>query len=158
MGNFFSHLVSLKRPDVVVEFGSAFGVSGMYWLAGLESQGQGELVAFEPNGIWARIAGESFSRVSARYRLIVGTFEDEAERVLGNTRIDIAFIDAVHTSEFVLPQFERVLSMAARHAVIVLDDINFSKDMKEAWLCLAKDDRVRASVSVSERVGVIELL
>lgn len=45
---FFAWLATTRRATTVVEFGSAFGVSGMYWLAGLKPTG-GFLYAFEPN-------------------------------------------------------------------------------------------------------------
>jgi hypothetical protein len=34
MGILFASLVMARKPERVVEIGSAFGVSGMYWLAG----------------------------------------------------------------------------------------------------------------------------
>jgi hypothetical protein len=35
-GRFMSWLAATRNPEFVVEFGTAFGVSGMYWLAGLQ--------------------------------------------------------------------------------------------------------------------------
>ena len=101
MGRFFSWLVTNRRPSVIVEFGTAFGVSGMYWLFGLESNGGGTLLTFEPNDVWARIAEANLVAIGRRFELTVGTFEENIDRNLSpGERIDIAFIDAIHTSEF----------------------------------------------------------
>src|SRR5262249_55564570 len=48
MGELFTQLVTARRPRTIVEFGTAFGVSGMYFLAGLQINGGGELLTFEP--------------------------------------------------------------------------------------------------------------
>lgn len=157
-GRFFYHLVCVKKPVTIVEFGTAFGVSGMYWLAGVEQNNTGELLTFEPNSIWAEIAQKNLSSIGTRFRLVVGTFEDYIDHSLKeNQKIDLAFIDAIHTSEFVFHQFDLVVARSSPNAIIVLDDINFSEDMTSAWETLANDDRVKASLAVSKRVGVIEL-
>ena len=83
----------------MVEFGTAFGVSGMYWLSGLESNNFGELLTFDPNEVWAEIARKNLSGISNRFQLVNGTFEDNIDAYLGSDRqIDMAFIDVIHTS------------------------------------------------------------
>lgn len=157
VGDFYAHLVQKRKPSVVVEFGTAFGVSGMYWLSGLESNQFGELLTFDPNQVWAEIARKNLSAISDRFKLVDGTFEDNIDADLGSDRqINMAFIDAIHTSEFVFSQFEIVVSKLAPNGIVLLDDIYFSEDMKSAWKTIAVDDRVRASAAI-ERVGIVEL-
>jgi predicted O-methyltransferase YrrM len=93
------------KPEIVVEFGAAFGVSGMHWLSGLRANAGGRLFTFEPNEVWAELARVNLERIHHPFELTVGTFEDNIA-VLGDQLIDLAFIDAIHTSEFVLPQFD----------------------------------------------------
>lgn len=131
IGNFFTWLVVKRQPKVVLEFGTAFGVSGMFWLAGLESNDQGLLLTFEPNEIWAKIAENNLSMISKRYQLTKGTFEDNVDLVLQSSAIDLAFIDAIHTSDFVFKQFELVANCCSPGCLILLDDIDFSPDMRE---------------------------
>ncbi|WP_431239116.1 O-methyltransferase [Mycolicibacterium aichiense] len=108
MGLAYSQLIEQIRPAVVVEFGTAFGMSGMYWLAGLELNGSGHLYTFDPNQVWADLARENLSAISDRFTLTIGTFEDNVGILPGP--IDFAFIDAIHTSDFVKPQFDIVAS------------------------------------------------
>ena len=70
--------------------------------------------------------------------------------------IDIAFVDAIHTSEFVTPQVELLITLLAPGGLIVLDDISFSDDMCQCWNRWAHDPRVAASVAVGNRVGILE--
>ena len=157
VGRFYVWLVQQRRPAVIVEFGTAFGVSGMYWLAGLNAIRQGHLYTFEPNAVWADIAAKNLRRVSARFTLTQGTFEDRAGVLdADGAKIDIAFIDAIHTSAFVLPQMELVLRHAAPGALLVFDDIHFSSDMTACWRRIAEDPRFCAAFEVNH-VGVVEL-
>lgn len=157
MGALYTFLVRQRRPEVVVEFGTAFGVSGMYFLGGLEANRHGRLLTFEPNSVWAGIAEKNLRQIGGRFRLTVGTFEAHIDEVLPpEQRIDMAFIDAIHTRSFVLPQLELVLRHAAPGALVILDDIDFSEDMRDCWLEVAQDRRFRASVALGERVGIVE--
>jgi predicted O-methyltransferase YrrM len=158
MGNLFTYLVRQRRPSIVVEFGTAFGVSGMYFLAGLESNRKGKLLTFEPNRAWATIARRNLAQLSDRFELVVGTFEQNVGSLMPSGQgIDMALIDAVHTSEFVVPQLEIVISKSNSRALIILDDIDFSKDMSECWEVVATDRRFSASASIGKRVGIVEL-
>jgi predicted O-methyltransferase YrrM len=158
LGDVYSAIVRARRPSTIVEFGTAFGVSGMYFLAGLEQNEHGSLFTFEPNELWAKIARENLSAIGSRYQLSVGTFEDHvAARLADCQRIDLAFIDAIHTPAFVLPQLELVLARCRAHALVILDDIHFSSEMRACWDQLAIDARFRASLALGERVGLLEL-
>lgn len=160
LGNLFTWLVTQRNPVVVVEFGTAFGVSGMYWLAGLEANGIGELLTFEPNEAWARIAEKNLSAISNRFELTIGTFEANIENSLRNERrIDLAFIDAIHTSEFLMPQFKLVADRLAPNGIVIFDDIDFSQDMRSCWGRIRLDNRIAASAEVDAEgrgVGIVE--
>jgi len=158
MGNLFTWIVIRRRPSVVAEFGTAFGISGMYWLSGLEATRSGKLFTFEPNREWAVIARENLRSISTRFELIEGTFEDNVHAVLGDgPSIDIAFIDAIHKSAFVLRQFELVVQRLKPGGLVLFDDVDFSEDMSDCWRRLAQDGRVLASVAVAGRVGIVEM-
>jgi predicted O-methyltransferase YrrM len=158
MGCLFTWLVLRRKPSVVVEFGTAFGTSGMYWLSGLETTRSGKLFTFEPNREWAAIARENLRAISTRFDLTEGTFEDNVEGKLGDgPSIDIAFIDAIHTSAFVLPQFKLVLQHLKPGGLVLFDDVDFSDDMADCWRQVAQDDRVHASVMVESHVGVVQV-
>lgn len=158
MGNFYAELITQRKPDIVVEFGAAFGVSGMYWLAGLEANRCGKLLSFEPNQIWADIARKNMQAISDRFMLEVGTFEENIDKHLGEgEKIDIAFIDAIHTPEFVVPQLNLVHERTAPGSIIIIDDVNFSPSMEQCWRDIAQESRFTTSAYLGKRVGILEV-
>lgn len=157
VGAFFHWLTLMRRPDTIVEFGTAFGVSGMYWLSALETNRRGRLLTFEPNAAWAAIAAQNLAAIGSRFNLTVGTFEDTIESALGDGRIDIAFVDAIHTSDFVLRQFALLQPRMSAGGLVLIDDINFSADMAAAWTAIARDPAIHASATLGRRLGIVEL-
>lgn len=158
MGNFYASLVVRKKPRVVVEFGTAFGISGMYWLAGIEANGQGTLLTFEPNAVWAQIARENLMQISSRFTLVNGTFEANiAPNLPSGSTIDIAFVDAIHTREFVVPQLNLVVQRSGPGTIILVDDIEYTADMKRCWEEIAADSRFVSAATLGSRVGLLEL-
>ena len=156
MGCFFTWLVERREPALLVEFGTAFGVSAMYWAAGLDRNGHGRLLTFEPNETWHSIAKQHLELFSARVVPVAGTFEANIDAHRNGQTIDIAFVDAIHTSEFVDAQVRLVMDRLSPGGLIVLDDINFSEDMRACWNRWAEDPHVVASLALSERVGLLE--
>ena len=158
VGDLFAWLAAERRPLVIVEFGAAFGVSGMYWLAGLEAVGIGHLYSFEINPLWARLANENMAAISSRFTLTVGTFEEFVDPVLEGKPIDIAFVDGIHTMEFIVRQFEVLLARASKGAILLFDDIDFPTGrMREGWNAIWQRREVAAACEVNGRIGIVEL-
>lgn len=156
-GNFFSWLAEVRRPDRIVEFGTAFGVSGMYWLSGLEKAGTGHLMTYEPNSDWASFAEQNLLKISNRFTLTHGTFEDNAAATLEPQSVDIGFIDAIHTDEFVTQQWAILKPFMKPGGLVLFDDINFSPSMQACWKKMARMPEAVASAAVVGRVGIVEL-
>jgi predicted O-methyltransferase YrrM len=157
MGDVFAWLAETRRPRAIVEFGAAFGFSGMYWLSGLQSAGSGHLYSFEINPIWAEIAKSNLSAIGPRFTLTVGSFEDNVDRVLPQP-IDIAFVDGIHTYEWVTEQYSILKRKVAPGAILLFDDIDFATGrMRECWEDIAADKDVIAACELNDHVGVIEL-
>ncbi|HCP82576.1 MAG TPA: class I SAM-dependent methyltransferase [Octadecabacter sp.] len=154
-GGFFSWLVQQRKPETVVEFGTAFGVSGMYWLHGIEAVGHGHLMTYEPNTDWAGFASENLASMSDRFTLTNGTFEENAARTLKEGTVGIAFIDAIHTSEFVNAQYKILRPYLAENAIVLFDDIHFSDEMRACWEDdIVKRPEIKASAQLGTRVGI----
>jgi predicted O-methyltransferase YrrM len=158
MGCFYTDLVCNKKPSIIVEFGTAFGISGMYFLSGLEKNGSGHMFTYEPNEIWAGFARHNLNEIGSRFKSTIGTFEENIDKdLVDNKKIDLAFIDAIHTSKFVFSQLDIIIQHSRSGTIIILDDINFSSDMQSCWETLSKDDRFIASAYVGNRVGIVEM-
>ncbi len=157
IGRLFASVTIEREPGLVVEVGTGFGVSGMYWLAGLELNGSGQLLTFEANPDWAEIARSNLASIGSRFQVVEGAFEDRVEALAASdAAISICFIDAIHTAATVRRQLQIVLSHAAAGALIFLDDIDFSSDMSACWDALKSDEQYCAAAEIG-RVGLIEL-
>ena len=154
VGRFYSWLASQRREDAIVEFGTAFGVSGMYWLSGMSA---GQLYTFEPNANWAASAEENLRSISYRFTLTVDTFETVGPTLLAPQSVGIAFVDAIHTSEFVFRQYDILKPLMKPGALALFDDIDFSPDMADCWRRIAADPSLAASATLTDRVGIVEL-
>lgn len=157
MGALYAWLVMNRKPEVIVEFGTAFGISGMFWLTGLEWAGGGKLMTYEPNEIWADIAEKNLAAISDRFTLTRGIFEELAAQTLAARSVDMAFIDAIHTSHFVYAQYDKLEPYLKRDALVLFDDIGFSPDMNQCWKDLAMRPEVTSSYELGSRVGLVEL-
>lgn len=154
MGRFYAWLADMRGDPVIVEFGTAFGVSGMYWLSGV---GQGHLHTFEPNADWATFAEPNLAVLGKAFTLTRGTFEEHGPRLLAPRSVDIGFIDAIHTGAFVDSQFAILRPLMKAGGIVLFDDINFSPDMAACWDRIAADPTLTASARLDDRVGIIEL-
>jgi predicted O-methyltransferase YrrM len=158
-GDLYAWLAERRRPATIIEFGAAFGVSGMYFAAGLEAAGSGHLYSFEINHEWADIAERNIRSVSTRVTLTRGAFEECVADVL-TAPIEIALIDAIHEYGFVMRQFAILEPRMSPGGIVLLDDIDFRKPgarMDEAWRDLAARPNVVAAVEVNRRLGIMEI-
>jgi predicted O-methyltransferase YrrM len=157
-GDLYAWLAATRRPPVIVEFGAAFGVSGMYWLSGLEAVGAGHLYSFEINPAWAALANRNMVKTSSRFTLTVGAFEEHVDRVLEGRAIDVALVDGIHTKEFIVRQFEVLLGRTSRGAILLFDDIDFpTGQMGEGWDEIWRRTEVIAACEVNGHTGIVEL-
>jgi predicted O-methyltransferase YrrM len=159
LGDLYAWLVAQRRPDVVVEFGSAFGVSGMYFVSGMESVGCGHLYSFEINSDWADIAEVNIRSVAHRCTLTRGSVEELLESVVPSA-IDMALVDAIHTCDAIRRQYALLKPRMAAGALLLFDDIDFPKAgsrMREGWLEIAAAPEVVAAVEINGRLGIVEL-
>lgn len=146
-----------RRPRLIVEVGTGFGVSGMYLLAALEAIGGGRLVTFEPNQALVDIARGNLASIGTRFEVVGTTLEDGLAALdARGERLDIAFVDGIHTSAVVLNQVEMLTLRSSPGALIFLDDIDFSADMRSCWTTLAGNGRYGAAIDLG-RVGVLEI-
>ncbi|WP_081289897.1 O-methyltransferase [Mycobacterium colombiense] len=151
-GDLYAYLVDWHDPRIVVEFGSAFGVSGMYLSSALR---QGWMYSFEINPSWADIAERNIKSVTDRYTLTRGAFEDHVGDIPES--IDLALVDGIHTHDFVTRQWQILQPRMAPGALVLFDDIDFNRGMGEAWRDICADPHVVGAVEVSKRLGLVEL-
>lgn len=81
--------------------------------------------------------------------VVVGRCEDSLGGVVDAIKpVDHAFLDSRHDEEATLKYFDEIRSGLSKHAALVFDDINWSKDMASAWKRIIGDETVKISVNL----------
>jgi len=143
-------LVRAARPMKVLEFGSAFGVSGMTIGAALEANQHGELVTFELSPVRSRIAGETIAQVTKRATAVCASYMDQLELL---SDADLLFFDGFKDEDACRKVLAAALDQMKAPAVVVVDDVSSWPEVTAAWGDAADDHRFTAAGSQGD-VGV----
>lgn len=152
---FLYRLVRALRPSLVVEFGSALGVSGSYVACALRANGSGRFVTVEGSPSRHAVAAASIESVAPGVTTARCGYFDEHLDVLDGA--ELFFNDGNHHEEPVLAYAEAALARMARPGVLVLDDaLGYSTGMTAAWNRLRRDRRFAASATAGP-MGLLAL-
>jgi predicted O-methyltransferase YrrM len=151
-------LVSELTPRSCVELGTGFGVSAAFIAAALELNGEGALTTFEGAEEWAAIAREGAGELDlARLAVRVGPLSETLPAALPDLApVDFAFVDAEHTKESTLRYFDQLLPHLSAQAVLLFDDIDFDREMWDAWEEIREHPRVHAWAALG-RMGIVRV-
>ncbi|CAN5384739.1 hypothetical protein BH11BAC2_BH11BAC2_02270 [soil metagenome] len=140
-------LVKYLHPEYLLELGTSAGISALYQAA---ANPQGKLITLEGCENTAALAQYSFNKFpDLSIELIQGSFDETLKPALEMLpRLDYLFIDGNHRLEPTLNYFNECLSKMHDHSVIIIDDINWSKEMREAWTQIKAHPRVTISIDL----------
>jgi predicted O-methyltransferase YrrM len=148
-------LVREFRPSVCLELGTALGISAAYQAAACELNHHGRIVTLEGAESLVSLARENFQRLGIeRVDIVLGRFQDSLQDVLDeNAPIDFVFIDGHHDENATLTYFRQILPHLSDGAILIFDDISWSRGMERAWNSIQKDRTLKVSVDLFS-VGV----
>jgi predicted O-methyltransferase YrrM len=129
----FVQLIKYFNSKNVIELGTSLGVNTIY-LA--KSAKDVKISTFEGCTSIAAIACQAFHHLDCNnIDLIQGNISDTLQLHVKNTAsIDLVFFDAYHTRKSTLAYLELVAGKLSNKAVLIVDDIYWSKDMTRAWV------------------------
>lgn len=132
-GKLLNRIARFCRPSVILELGTAGGISGAYWLAG---QPQVILMTIEGDPAVAALAGRNFKRLGlSSAQIIEGNFDTVLPSILEQLHtVDLVFIDGHHTGD-ALKRYIKMINpfLNPKMGMMVLDDIYWNHDMARAW-------------------------
>jgi predicted O-methyltransferase YrrM len=148
-------LVRHLKPTSCLEIGACLGMSAAYETAALQIDGDGRLVTVEGIDSLATLAAANLETLGLTSATVVaGMFEDVWDDIApGLSPIDFAFIDGSHNPRAALLYFEAIEALMKPGAVLVFDDIHWSKGMNAAWTILQTHPHVTATVDLFD-VGI----
>jgi predicted O-methyltransferase YrrM len=113
-------IVRERRPELVVEVGTAIGYSGLWIADALRELGAGHLLTIEQDPVRAAEAGRNFRRagVDSLITQIVGDAREEIRKVAGP--VDLLFLDGGFANYY--PCLQNVRDNLRKGTVIVADN------------------------------------
>jgi predicted O-methyltransferase YrrM len=137
---------------LIIEFGTSIGISTMYMAKACKDA---KVITMEGCHSIAQIAKQNFIDMGlTNISLLLGSFDDLIPdlSVLG-IKPGMVFIDGNHRKEPVIRYFNQMAELSDRKSVIVIDDINYSKEMAEAWKEIKLHKKVSVSIDIF-RMGI----
>lgn len=143
-GRLLYRLVKYLQPAYMLELGTAAGISAYYQCKGNPNA---ELITLEGSPALADIARNTLKDCNAR--VISGKFNDTLAVLLQpGLKFDYVFIDGHHQGDALKNYFRMIVPYLADEAVVVIDDINWSEDMRNAWNELKTDPAMQVSIDL----------
>ena len=82
-------------------------------------------------------------------RPVIGNFDDRIETVLDKAGgVDLAFVDGNHRLQPTLRYFNLLMSRSSGSAILIFDDIHWSREMEDAWDAIKQDPRVYCTIDL----------
>lgn len=138
------------KPEVCIELGTCLGISSSYLASALEINKKGHVITIEGVPSYAKIAKENFDKLGLkRVRTEIGRFQDVLDDILKEIKtVDYAFIDGHHDEIATINYFNKIYPFLSQDAIIMFDDINWSKGMKNAWNTIKRDKRIKFTIDL----------
>ena len=121
-GDLLYILARAKRPNIIVEFGTSYGISTIYLAAAVADNGTGHVVSTELNA--AKVVAAGASLAEARLVDHVTVLPGDAMTTLNHVPGPIDFLLLDGWKDLCLPLLRSLESRLASGALIVADDIN----------------------------------
>jgi len=146
-------LANMNSSRTILETGTALGVTTMY-LASANTQSQ--VISIEGDRqLYAYAQKNIEQQKRTNISLHCGQIDDLLPGLLASIdRLDFVFFDANHSKEATLRYVEWCFPKIHSGTIFVIDDIHWSASMKEAWLHIKQDKRVRLSIDIFE-MGIL---
>ncbi len=130
-GRLLRLLTEAMRARRVVEIGTSNGYSGIWFCMALQKTG-GELITYEIDAGWAKLARENFKRAGVEdiVTLIEGDAHEEVKKLKG--RIDIVFIDAEKSGY--VDYLNKLLPLVRRGGLIIAHNTTSSKSELQDYI------------------------
>jgi predicted O-methyltransferase YrrM len=152
-GKLLSKMSAEFGKKTIIELGTSLGISTMYLSAFCP---EATVLTIEGCPQTAAIARQNFSEAGFdKIEILEGSF-DEILPVFSTMGItpDLIFIDGDHRKEPLLKYFNLLKELSGSKTVIIVDDINYSVEMEEAWSQLKLHPKVSVSIDIY-RLGIL---
>jgi len=155
----FYSLAKWSQASHVLEIGTNLGVSGQYFVEAIKANPLATFTTMEGVKRMCEIAELQLSTRSVNNKLQVlhGLYDDSLEQIIkSEEEFDLVFIDGNHTYDATIKYFNLLKTQYASNAILIIDDINWSAEMQQAWNVLKNDPLVISSIDLF-KLGILFL-
>lgn len=147
---FFHKLIREFKPKTAIELGTGLGISASYQGAALTINGLGKLISIEGSIELVEISQENLKNLGLiNVDVVCGRFSDNLPKVLEeNKPIDYILIDGHHDEKAFIEYFNTIFPYISDKAILVFDDISWSKGMKEAWKTIINSPEINIALDL----------
>jgi predicted O-methyltransferase YrrM len=139
-------LANLMQPKTILEMGTSLGIGTAYIASG--SPNDARFVSLEGCSACAIAAKEHLSMLSIRnVDVRIGPFEHTLKEAISDlSPLDFVYFDGNHRREATLTYFAACLERLSPNAVLIFDDVHWSKGMSEAWKSICAHPKVTLTI------------
>ena len=143
-------LVRQFQPEVVLELGTAVGISAAYQSAAQKLNGHGRTISLEGNQSFADLAAGNLDELGLdNVKIVCGRFADTLSTVSEKEKpLSYVFIDGHHDEVATIEYFEILIPSLAAKSLVIFDDISWSDGMRRAWQRVTEHDQCAVSVDL----------
>ncbi|HOV99045.1 MAG TPA: class I SAM-dependent methyltransferase [Bacteroidota bacterium] len=143
-------LIREMKPAVCMEMGTNLGVSGSYLAAAAKLNGSGFVYSLEGSPSLAEIASTHFYQIGlSNIKVFKGQFAETIPNIVASSPpISFVYIDGHHEEFATLRYYEMLKPHLSENALLVFDDICWSKGMERAWNTIRTSSPVILSVDL----------
>jgi predicted O-methyltransferase YrrM len=145
-------LIRKFKPDSCLELGACMGMSASIQASALNLNGKGKMVTLEGAEPLALIAKENFQILGLNnIDVVLGRFQDTLNDVLiNNGPVDYAFLDGHLDGSATMDYFEKIIPFCKNKAILIFDNISWSVSMKQAWIKIEADKRIKITLNLRQ--------
>lgn len=152
-GALLSNMAAEFGNPFILELGTSLGISTMYMAASCKDS---HVSTIEGSPGIASIARQNFKDAGlSNITLLEGSFDEVLPQFSERGIIPgLVFIDGNHRKEPLLKYFTEILKISDSKTVIIIDDINYSDEMAEAWEEIKRNEKVSITIDIF-RMGIL---
>ncbi len=157
----FLYFLSKKtEPSLLLEIGTNLGISGCYVLESIQNNAKARFITMEGLSRLCEISANQFASIAppSKYEIREGLFDSTFPQLLKeDVLFDLLFIDGNHKKEPTIAYFKALKEKIKSPAIFVFDDINWSREMKEAWKLIQNDGDVNFAIDLYKQgIAIID--
>ena len=149
-------LLSFQKSDYIVELGTSLGINTLYLSS---ARPTAQVYTLEGVSAIADRAEQLFcDHGHSNIRLVRGNIDRTLPELIAQLpRIDLVYLDANHRYKPTLRYFEQLVTKIHSDSIMVIDDIYWSDEMRQAWSYIKLHPSVSLSIDIYD-AGIVLFL